>query len=102
MQLQKENKRLLGNHFLPSQISVVPSFELDYVPKFLLENSHVNSKIASILFMKNDGHRFETRGSGVQGPVVLQGLDHGTRDLSWQKWSYQVHQYIYSFLFPNF
>ncbi|CAA2988278.1 Beta-galactosidase 3 [Olea europaea subsp. europaea] len=40
--------------------------------------------------LPNDGHRFETWGSGVQGPVVLQGLDRGTRDLSWQKWSYQI------------
>ncbi|KAL2460097.1 Beta-galactosidase 3 [Abeliophyllum distichum] len=40
--------------------------------------------------LPNDGNHFETWGMGVQGPVVLQGLDHGTRDLSWQKWSYQI------------
>lgn len=27
---------------------------------------------------------------GVQGPVVLHGLDEGKKDLTWQKWSYKV------------
>lgn len=40
--------------------------------------------------LPNDGRRFEMWGTGIQGPVVLKGLDHGTRDLSWQKWSYQI------------
>ncbi|PIN14033.1 Beta-galactosidase [Handroanthus impetiginosus] len=40
--------------------------------------------------LPNDGHRFETWSTGVLGPVVLHGLDHGIRDLSWQKWSYKV------------
>ncbi|KAI3448012.1 hypothetical protein Pfo_004677 [Paulownia fortunei] len=40
--------------------------------------------------LPNIGHCFETWSTGVLGPVVLHGLDHGTRDLSWQKWSYKV------------
>lgn len=40
--------------------------------------------------MKNNGARYETWSTGVLGPVVLHGLDKGPRDLSWQKWSYQV------------
>ncbi|KAG8364348.1 hypothetical protein BUALT_Bualt19G0119500 [Buddleja alternifolia] len=40
--------------------------------------------------LPNDGHRFETQNTGVVGPVILRGLDHGTKDLSWQKWSYKV------------
>ncbi|XP_047970770.1 beta-galactosidase 3-like [Salvia hispanica] len=40
--------------------------------------------------LPNIGHRFETWSTGVLGPVTLHGLDHGTRDLSRQKWSYKV------------
>ncbi|KAL6502563.1 Beta-galactosidase 5 [Orobanche hederae] len=40
--------------------------------------------------LANIGHRFETWSTGVLGPIVLLGLDHGQMDLSWQKWSYKV------------
>lgn len=40
--------------------------------------------------LPNDGAHYETRSTGVLGPVILHGLDKGPRDLSWQKWSYQV------------
>ncbi|EYU42595.1 hypothetical protein ABFS82_14G116100 [Erythranthe guttata] len=40
--------------------------------------------------LPNNGHRFETWSTGVVGPVVVHGLDHGPRDLSSQKWSYKV------------
>ncbi|XP_047982529.1 beta-galactosidase 3-like [Salvia hispanica] len=40
--------------------------------------------------LPNIGHRFETWSTGVLGPVSLHGLEHGTQDLSWQKWSYKV------------
>jgi hypothetical protein len=33
---------------------------------------------------------YETWNTGVGGPVVLHGLDEGSRDLTWQTWSYQV------------
>jgi hypothetical protein len=34
---------------------------------------------------------YETWNTGVVGPVVLHGLDEGSRDLTWQTWSYQVY-----------
>ncbi|OVA06185.1 D-galactoside/L-rhamnose binding SUEL lectin domain [Macleaya cordata] len=40
--------------------------------------------------LPNVGTHFENWDSGVLGPVLLHGVDQGTRDLSWQKWSYQV------------
>lgn len=48
--------------------------------------------------LKNVGFRYETWKTGILGPVVLNGLDKGMRDLSWQKWSYQVRQstYVYT------
>lgn len=48
------------------------------------------NKIYLSFQFKNIGHRFETWSTGVGGPVVVHGLDHGMRDLSWQKWSYKV------------
>ncbi|KAF6153499.1 hypothetical protein GIB67_027366 [Kingdonia uniflora] len=38
----------------------------------------------------NNGARFETWNAGVLGPVVIHGIDQGHRDLTWQRWSYQV------------
>ncbi|KAF6168105.1 hypothetical protein GIB67_011490 [Kingdonia uniflora] len=32
----------------------------------------------------------ETWNAGVLGPVVIYGIDQGHRDLTWQRWSYQV------------
>ncbi|KAK6938877.1 Beta-galactosidase, beta-sandwich domain, partial [Dillenia turbinata] len=40
--------------------------------------------------LPNVGLHFETWNTGILGPVTLDGLDRGKRDLSWQKWSYQV------------
>lgn len=40
--------------------------------------------------LPNVGFHYETWETGIRGPVLLQGLDHGNKDLSWQKWSYQV------------
>ncbi|CAL0322371.1 unnamed protein product [Lupinus luteus] len=40
--------------------------------------------------LPNVGFHFETWKTGIIGPVLLQGLDHGQKDLTWQKWSYQV------------
>ncbi|XP_051132735.1 beta-galactosidase 5-like [Andrographis paniculata] len=40
--------------------------------------------------LPNIGHRFETWNTGVLGPVVLRGVDHGSWDLSSQQWSYKV------------
>lgn len=40
--------------------------------------------------LPNVGLHYETWETGVRGAVVLHGLDHGNKDLTWQKWSYQV------------
>ncbi|KAL4650070.1 hypothetical protein ACB092_01G060500 [Castanea dentata] len=40
--------------------------------------------------LPNVGFHYETWKTGILGPVLLHGLDKGQRDLSWQKWSYQV------------
>lgn len=43
-----------------------------------------------MLESQNVGPHFETWNAGVLGPITLNGLDEGRRDLSWQKWSYKV------------
>ncbi|XP_031269012.1 beta-galactosidase 5 [Pistacia vera] len=40
--------------------------------------------------LPNVGFHYEKWETGILGPVMLQGLDKGNRDLTWQKWSYQV------------
>ncbi|KAL5728789.1 hypothetical protein ACHQM5_001829 [Ranunculus cassubicifolius] len=40
--------------------------------------------------LPNIGPHFETWNAGVLGPVMLNGLNEGRRDLSWQKWSYKI------------
>ncbi|KAK1358396.1 Beta-galactosidase [Heracleum sosnowskyi] len=40
--------------------------------------------------LPNVGTHFERWNAGVLGPVTLNGLNEGRRDLTWQKWSYQV------------
>ncbi|AQK48887.1 Beta-galactosidase 5 [Zea mays] len=39
--------------------------------------------------LPNVGVHYETWNTGVGGPVVLHRLDEGSRDLTWQTWSYQ-------------
>ncbi|MBA0775191.1 hypothetical protein Gotri_010351 [Gossypium trilobum] len=39
--------------------------------------------------LPNDGLHFETWKTGIQS-VLLHGLNQGKKDLTWQKWSYQV------------
>jgi len=40
--------------------------------------------------LANVGTHFETWNEGVLGPVNLKGLNQGTRDLTWQRWSYKI------------
>ncbi|KAJ6711463.1 BETA-GALACTOSIDASE RELATED [Salix purpurea] len=40
--------------------------------------------------LPNVGPHFETWNAGILGPVTLNGLNDGRRDLSWQKWSYKI------------
>ncbi|CAH9079561.1 unnamed protein product [Cuscuta epithymum] len=48
------------------------------------------SLLSVAIGLPNDGAYYERRHTGIIGPVVLRGLPNGPRDLSWQKWSYQV------------
>ncbi|KAK9287542.1 hypothetical protein L1049_015963 [Liquidambar formosana] len=52
--------------------------------------TNIISLLSIAVGLPNNGPHFETWNTGVLGPVVLNGLDEGKRDLSWQKWSYQV------------
>uniref|UniRef100_A0A5B7A6C7 Beta-galactosidase n=2 Tax=Davidia involucrata TaxID=16924 RepID=A0A5B7A6C7_DAVIN len=40
--------------------------------------------------LPNVGPHFEKWNAGILGPVSLNGLNEGRRDLSWQKWSYKI------------
>ena len=39
---------------------------------------------------QNVGLHYETRNTGVLGPVTLEGVNSGTWDMSKWKWSYKV------------
>ncbi|KAK9102549.1 hypothetical protein Sjap_019803 [Stephania japonica] len=55
-------------------------------------NSGINkiSLLSVAVGLPNIGTHFETWNAGVLGPVILNGLNEGRRDLSWQKWSYKI------------
>ncbi|XP_021667108.2 beta-galactosidase 5 isoform X2 [Hevea brasiliensis] len=40
--------------------------------------------------LPNVGLHYETWKTGILGPVTLNGLNQGNKDLTWYKWSYQV------------
>ncbi|XP_023536059.1 beta-galactosidase 5-like [Cucurbita pepo subsp. pepo] len=40
--------------------------------------------------LPNVGMHFETWQMGILGPISISGLNEGKKDLTWQKWSYQV------------
>lgn len=46
--------------------------------------------IISWNMIQNVGPHFEMWNAGILGPVNLNGLDEGRRDLTWQKWTYKV------------
>lgn len=57
-------------------------------------NLHAGTNKLSLLSiavgLPNNGPRFETRKTGIVGPVVIRGVDQGHIDLSWQRWSYKI------------
>ncbi|KAK9275813.1 hypothetical protein L1049_023084 [Liquidambar formosana] len=69
-------------------------YYLDFV-HHIIQNVKLNVGINKISLLSvavglpNVGVHFETWNAGVLGPVTLKGLNEGTRDLSWQKWSYK-------------
>ncbi|GJT27248.1 beta-galactosidase 3-like protein [Tanacetum coccineum] len=59
-------------------------------------NANLRAGINKILLLSvaiglpNNGPHFELWKTGVLRPVMLHGVGHGSRDISKQKWSYQV------------
>ncbi|XP_051199773.1 beta-galactosidase 9 [Lolium perenne] len=54
------------------------------------QGSNKISILSSAMGLANMGTHYETWNVGVLGPVTLSGLNQGKRDLSNQKWTYQV------------
>ncbi|KAF9609558.1 hypothetical protein IFM89_016994 [Coptis chinensis] len=63
----------------------------DWVP-FYYTSSMAVGVLLVVLFLlfQNIEIHFEDWNIGILGHVVLHGVDQGRRDLTWQKWSYQV------------
>ncbi|CAO2176948.1 unnamed protein product [Urochloa humidicola] len=56
----------------------------------LWPGSNTISCLSIAVGLPNMGEHFETWNAGIIGPVTLDGLNEGRRDLTWQKWTYQV------------
>ncbi|OAY71852.1 Beta-galactosidase 2 [Ananas comosus] len=56
----------------------------------LWAGSNTISILSVSVGLPNVGEHFETWNAGVLGPVTLKGLNEGRRDLTWQKWTYQI------------
>ncbi|RCV04842.1 hypothetical protein SETIT_1G033600v2 [Setaria italica] len=54
------------------------------------QGSNKISILSSAVGLPNTGNHFESWNVGVLGPVTVSGLNEGKRDLSHQKWTYQV------------
>uniref|UniRef100_A0A0D9YPE1 Beta-galactosidase n=1 Tax=Oryza glumipatula TaxID=40148 RepID=A0A0D9YPE1_9ORYZ len=54
------------------------------------QGSNKISILSSAVGLPNVGNHFENWNVGVLGPVTLSSLNGGTKDLSHQKWTYQV------------
>uniref|UniRef100_A0ACD5WVU8 Uncharacterized protein n=1 Tax=Avena sativa TaxID=4498 RepID=A0ACD5WVU8_AVESA len=54
------------------------------------QGSNKISILSSAVGLANMGTHYETWNVGVLGPVTLSGLNQGKRDLSNQKWTYQI------------
>ncbi|KAK1377747.1 Beta-galactosidase [Heracleum sosnowskyi] len=48
------------------------------------------SLLSAAVGLPNVGVHYETKETGILGPVTLKGLNEGTRDLAKQTWSYKV------------
>ncbi|MQL69305.1 hypothetical protein Taro_001585 [Colocasia esculenta] len=78
--------------FINGQLSGTVYGNVDY-PKLTYTGKAklwAGSNKISILSVANVGEHFETWNIGVLGPVVLNGLNEGKRDLTWQKWTYSI------------
>lgn len=52
--------------------------------------TNVIALLSMTVGLQNIGPHFESWNTGILGPITLSGFKEGTRDLSIQKWSYQV------------
>ncbi|GAB2219906.1 hypothetical protein Droror1_Dr00007546 [Drosera rotundifolia] len=59
-------------------------------PVYLRAGNNRISLLSVAVGLPNEGAHYETWKMGILGPVTLHGLSQGTKDLSWQRWSYQV------------
>lgn len=65
--------------------------KLTYTGEVKLQRGRNKISILSVAVgLPNLGKHFETWNVGILGPVVLNGLKEGKRDLTWQNWTYQV------------
>ncbi|CAH9124410.1 unnamed protein product [Cuscuta epithymum] len=64
--------------------------EFKYTLNVALQSGVNKISLSVAIGLPNDGAYYDRRHTGIIGPVVLRGLPNGPRDLSWQKWSYQV------------
>nr|AAQ21369.1 beta-galactosidase [Sandersonia aurantiaca] len=56
----------------------------------LFAGSNKISFLSIAVGLPNVGEHFETWNTGLLGPVTLNGLNEGKRDLTWQKWTYKI------------
>ncbi|KAF7096810.1 hypothetical protein CFC21_098707 [Triticum aestivum] len=59
-------------------------------PVKMWQGSNKISILSSAMGLPNQGTHYEAWNVGVLGPVTLSGLNQGKRDLSNQKWTYQI------------
>nr|GEV96064.1 beta-galactosidase 3-like [Tanacetum cinerariifolium] len=59
-------------------------------PVYLSAGTNKIALLSMSTGLPNVGTHFELRETGILGPVTLDGLDHGTVDLSRAQWSYKV------------
>jgi beta-galactosidase len=82
--------------FINGQFSGTVYGALDYPKLTYSQNVKLRPGINKISLLSvavglpNVGIHFERWNAGVLGPITLQGLNGGTRDLTKQKWSYKV------------
>ncbi|KAK7325120.1 hypothetical protein VNO77_29211 [Canavalia gladiata] len=82
--------------FVNGQLSGTVYGSLEYPKLTFSESVKLRSGVNKISLLSvavglpNVGPHFETWNAGVLGPIALNGLNEGRRDLSWQKWSYKV------------
>ncbi|KAJ1420300.1 Glycoside hydrolase, family 35 [Sesbania bispinosa] len=82
--------------FVNGQLSGTAYGSLDFPKLTFSESVKLRAGVNKISILSvavglpNVGPHFERWNAGVLGPITLNGLNEGRRDLTWQKWSYKV------------